>query len=76
MKYTRTIPDTPGFYWCKIHSIEFITEIRIEKGKPYSYCHWKSSRSERPFSYWFYHNKLDITNTTAWWAGPIQKPME
>ncbi|KKK93583.1 hypothetical protein LCGC14_2691460, partial [marine sediment metagenome] len=26
MKYTRTIPDTPGFYWCKIHSIEFITE--------------------------------------------------
>ena len=60
MKYTHEIPKQAGFYWCKMHTFEFVTEI----------C----SRNGQLFSCGFYHDWFKIADTTAQWAGPIPKP--
>jgi hypothetical protein len=58
--WTLEIPAAPGWYWCRMHSLEFITEVCIEDGEPVSYCR--------------YHNRVRLTGTTGHWAGPIGKP--
>ncbi|KKM79655.1 hypothetical protein LCGC14_1347790 [marine sediment metagenome] len=60
MTWTNKIPTVPGFYWCRMHNIEFVTEIRIEEGKAVS-CG-------------YYHERMSVFGTTGSWAGPIPLP--
>ena len=61
MIWTNKIPTVPGFYWCRMHSLEFVTEIRIEYGKALSCC--------------YYHGRLDVSDTQGHWSlKPIPLP--
>ncbi len=60
MIWTTEIPTVPGYYWCRMHSLEFVTEIRLKEG--------------HAFSYGFYHEEMLVSDTHGFWAGPIPKP--
>ena len=60
MIWTYKIPTVPGFYWCRMHGLEFVTEIKIKDGFPHSYG--------------LYHQGLSVFGTWGSWAGPIPLP--
>ena len=63
MIWTNKIPTVPGFYWCDMHNLKFVTEIRIEDGKPLSCC--------------YYHERVDVSDTCGKWSfRPIPLPRE
>lgn len=58
MTWTKKIPTVPGFYWCRLRTLGFVTEIRIKEGHAHAYG--------------LYHQGIRVSE--GYWSGPIPPP--